>query len=134
MTFFQKLLATNAPAAVILIRLMVAAVFLEAGINKFSSGVAGFTKIGIPSPEFMAPLVGVFETACGVLLLLGLLTRLAAIPLIVVMLMAIATTKVPILLQDGFWKMAHAVRLDYSMLVGSIFLLLVGAGSWSLDA
>jgi putative oxidoreductase len=71
---------------------------------------------------------------CGSLVLLGLLTRLAAIPLIIDMLVAITTTKVPILLKTGFWAMAHEARTDYSMLLGSIFRLIVGAGPWSLDA
>jgi uncharacterized membrane protein YphA (DoxX/SURF4 family) len=50
------------------------------------------------------------------------------------MLVAIASTKVPILLSDGFWKMAHEARTDWSMLLGSLFLLIAGAGRCSLDA
>jgi putative oxidoreductase len=138
MTFFQKLVSTNAPAAVILIRLIVGGVFLSEGIQKFlfpeDLGMARFTKIGIPAPEIMAPFVGVCEIVCGVFFILGLLTRFAAITMIINMLVAISTTKIPILLQDGFWKMAHEARTDYAMLLGSVFLLLVGAGSWSLDA
>jgi uncharacterized membrane protein YphA (DoxX/SURF4 family) len=49
------------------------------------------------------------------------------------MLTAIATTKIPILLNDGFWKMAHEARTDWSMLLGLIFLLIMGAGRWSVD-
>jgi uncharacterized membrane protein YphA (DoxX/SURF4 family) len=97
-------------------------------------GAGRFAKIGISAPEFVAPLVGSFETVCGALVLCGLLTRLAAVPLIAVMLTAIATTKVPILLNQGFWKMAHEARTDWSMLLGATFLLIVGAGPWSLDA
>src|SRR5262249_27049626 len=138
MTFFRRLLATNAPAAVVLVRLMVGGVFLSEGVQKFlfpdALGVGRFTKIGIPAPEVMAPFVGVCEIVCGVLFLLGLLTRLAAVTLILDMLVAISTTKVPILLNDGFWKMAHEARTDWAMLLGSTFLLLVGAGDWSLDA
>jgi uncharacterized membrane protein YphA (DoxX/SURF4 family) len=63
----------------------------------------------------------------------GLLTRLAVVPLIVDMLVAIATTKVPLLLKSGFWAMAHEARTDYCMLLGSTFLLLAGAGDLSLD-
>jgi uncharacterized membrane protein YphA (DoxX/SURF4 family) len=85
-------------------------------------------------PEFTAPFVGVAEIVCGALLLLGLLTRLAAIPLIIDMIVAIATTKIPILVDRGFWAMAHESRTDFAMLLGSIFLLLAGAGSLSLDA
>jgi len=127
MTFLRRILTTNAPAAVILVRLIVGGVFLSEGVGRFA-------KIGIPAPEVMAPFVGVFEIGCGALLLLGILTRLAAIPLIVVMLVAISTTKVSILLQSGFWSMAHEARTDYAMILGSLFLLVVGAGPWSLDA
>ena len=82
----------------------------------------------------LAPFVGVVEIVCGTLLLLGLLTRFAAFALVINMLVALTTTKMPILLKDGFWKMAHDARTDWSMLIGSLFLLLVGAGAWSLDA
>jgi uncharacterized membrane protein YphA (DoxX/SURF4 family) len=133
----RKLLATNAPAVVIIIRLMVGAVFLSEGVQKFlfpaDVGAGRFERIGIPSPELTAPFVGCFEIVCGALLLLGLFTRFAAVPLIIIMLTAIATTKVPILLEQGFWKMAHEARTDWSMLLGSVFLLIVGGGQWSLD-
>ena len=138
MSFLRKLLASEAPAAVILIRLLVGAVFLSEGIQKFlapeAQGVGRFTKIGIPVPEVMAPFVGVSEIACGVLFLVGLLTRFAAITMIINMLVAISTTKIPILLKSGFWSMAHEARTDWAMLLGSIFLLVVGAGPWSFDA
>jgi uncharacterized membrane protein YphA (DoxX/SURF4 family) len=138
MTLFRRLLATDATAAVILVRLIVGAVFLSEGLQKFlfpdALGVGRFTKIGIPAPDVMAPFVGVCEVVCGLLFLLGLLTRFAAITMIIEMLVAISTTKVPILLHDGFWKMTHEARTDWAMLLGSIFLLVVGAGPWSLDA
>jgi len=117
---------------------MVGCVFLSEGIQKFlfsdSVGVGRFVKIGIPAPEIMAPFVGVVEIVCGCLVLIGMFTRLAVIPLIINMLVAIATTKIPILMEKGFWAMAHDSRTDWSMLIGSIFLLLVGAGGWSFDA
>jgi putative oxidoreductase len=138
MTVLRKILATKAPVAVLLIRLIVGGVFLSEGIQKFlypdALGVGRFIKIGIPAPEIMAPFVGGFEIGCGIFLLLGLLTRLAAIPMIIDMLVAIWTTKIPILLKDGFWSMAHEARTDYAMLLGSLFLLIVGAGAWSIDA
>src|ERR1019366_1693408 len=93
MNLFLRIVTTNAPAAVLLIRLLVGGVFLSEGIQKFlfpeDLGVGRFVKIGIPAPAFTAPFVGVCETACGSLLILGLLTRLAAIPMIVDMLVAI---------------------------------------------
>jgi putative oxidoreductase len=134
----QTVLQSSAPAAVILIRVVVGAVFLSEGIQKFlfsnELGAGRFTKIGIPAPQVMGPFVGVVEIVCGILIIVGLLTRLAAIPLIINMLVAISSTKIPILLKSGFWTMAHDSRTDFSMLLGSIFLLIVGAGAWSLDS
>ncbi len=138
MTFRDRIFRGDGPATVVLIRLIVGAVFLLEGIQKFlfpgQLGVGRFTRIGIPMPEVMAPFVGGVEFVCGVLVFVGLLTRLAAIPLIINMLVAIVSTKIPILMEKGFWAMAHEARTDWSMLLGSIFLLIVGAGPWSLDA
>jgi putative oxidoreductase len=138
MSFQQRVVATNAPTAVLLVRVLVGAVFLSEGTQKFlfsnDLGVGRFSKIGIPAPQIMAPFVGVVEIVCGSLLLVGLLTRLAAIPLIIDMLVAISTTKLPMLIKSGFWAMAHEARVDFAMLLGSIFLLIVGAGACSLDA
>jgi putative oxidoreductase len=128
---------TNAPRATILIRLLVGAVFLSEGIQKFlfpaTLGVGRFLKIGIPAPQFFAPFVGVVEIVCGTLLIIGLLTRLATIPLIIDISVAIITTKIPMLSTAGFWGMAHEARTDYSMLLGLVFLLLVGGGPFSID-
>jgi putative oxidoreductase len=125
------------PLAQLFIRLAVGGVFLSEGIQKFlfsdSLGVGRFIKIGIPAPELMAPFVGIVEIGCGCLLLLGLFTRLAAIPLIIDMLVAISTTKIPILLEKGFWAMAHEARVDWTMLLGSLSILLLGGGVWTLD-
>lgn len=133
----KKLLATNKSRATILIRLMVGVVFLSEGIQKFlfpeKLGAGRFSKIGLPAPEIFGPLVGTFEIVCGTLVLLGLLTRLAAIPLIVIMLVAILTTKVTLLADEGFWNMMHNSRTDWAMLLGSVFLLIKGGGKWSVD-
>jgi putative oxidoreductase len=133
----RALFQSRAPAATLLVRLLVGAVFLSEGIQKFlfpaALGVGRFAHIGIPAPQILAPFVGVVEIVGGSLLLLGLATRLAAIPLIITISVAIGTTKVPILLSTGFWAAAHEARADWSMLLGALFLLLVGAGPWSLD-
>lgn len=138
MSLLNRVTRSHAPKVVVLVRFMVGAVFLSEGIQKFlfpfEIGAGRFAKIGLPSPDTLAALVGGFEIVCGALVLLGLLTRLAVLPLITIMLVAIGTTKIPILLQSGFWKMAHEARTDYSMLLGSLFLLIVGAGAWSVDA
>ncbi len=134
---FKKLMGTKAPASVLLIRLAVGGVFLSEGIQKFlfpaALGAGRFAQIRIPSPQFFGPFVGAVEIGCGAFLILGLLTRLAAIPLIIDMLVALYTTKVPIYLKSGFWKMAHEARVDYTMLLCCLFLLFVGAGGASVD-
>lgn len=84
---------------------------------------------------------------CGVLIILGLLTRLAALVMLVNISVAIVSTKLPILLghpvgpfslaklpRYGFWSAVHEARTDLSMWLGSLFLVLVGAGALSLDA
>jgi putative oxidoreductase len=110
-------------------------------------GAGRFANIGIPIPELMGPLVGTVEIICRALIILGLLTRPAAVPLIITMLVAIISTKVPILLSHdfwifhapkltryGFWSMAHEARTDFCMLLGSLYLLIAGGGRWSIDA
>jgi putative oxidoreductase len=134
----DRLLRSTAPAAIICIRLAAGAVFLTEGIQKFlfpaALGVGRFTKIGIPGPQFFAPFVGVVEIVCGTLLLAGLLTRLAAIPLVIDMIVAIASTKIPLLVKSGFWAFSHESRTDVAMILSAICLGIVGAGPWALDA
>lgn len=133
----QKILRTDNESSTIIIRLIVGAVFLSEGIQKFLfpalRGAGRFEKIGLPSPEFLGSFVGTFEILCGVLVLVGLLTRLASIPLIIIMLVAFSTTKAEVLADKGFWEMMHGSRTDWSMLLGSTFLLIKGSGKWSLD-
>jgi putative oxidoreductase len=121
----------------LLIRVLVGWVFLSEGIQKFlfqdSLGVGRFVKIGIPWPQVMAPFVGIVEIACGALLLIGLLTRLAAVPLLIDIWIALYSTKIVTLAKNGFWSTLHEARTDVSMLLGLIFLLLVGGGSLALD-
>ena len=145
-----KLTSSQSPPAVVLIRLMVGTVFFLEGIQKFlypeALGAGRFAEIGIPAPGVMGPLVGTVEIVCGALLLVGLFSRLAAIALLVNISVAILSTKIPILLGHGFWtftlaklprygflSMMHEARTDFSMLLGLIFLIIVGAGAWSLD-
>jgi putative oxidoreductase len=134
---YNKFLATRNDPSTIVIRLMVGVVFLSEGIQKFlfpeDLGSGRFAKIGLPNPEMLAPFVGGFEILCGSLILLGLFTRLASVPLVIIMLVAIATTKVEILTNDGFWEMMHGSRTDWAMLLGSVFLLINGGGRWSID-
>ncbi|MCC6493569.1 MAG: DoxX family protein [Pirellulales bacterium] len=134
----RRVLSTSASWAVAIIRLMVGAVFLSEGLQKFlfpaEVGAGRFAKIGFEAPQLTANVVACCEIAGGLLVLLGLATRIAAVPLMAIMLTAIYTTKLPILQQQGFWKMAHEARTDWAMLWGSFYLFIVGAGAWSLDA
>jgi len=148
----DRIIHTRDDRTVVLIRLAVGlVVFLPEGLQKLIFpallGAGRFTAIGIPWPYLMGPFVGIVETLCGALIIVGLLTRLAAIPLIIVMIVAIASTKIPILLghefltfslphlgRYGFWSMQHEARADFCMLLACVYLLLVGSGGWSLDA
>ncbi|HET7345850.1 MAG TPA: DoxX family protein, partial [Acidobacteriaceae bacterium] len=81
----------------------------------------------------LAAVVGGVEIVCGSLILFGLWTRFAAVPLLIDIGTAIATTKVPILHHQGVWAMLHEARTDFSMALGLMFLLIVGGGAWALD-
>jgi putative oxidoreductase len=140
-----QLTATRASGAVVLIRLYVGLIFVGEGFLKFlrpeALGSGRFEKAGIPAGAFFANLDGVFEIICGVMILAGLLVRLAALPMIVDMIGALAITKLPLLwgnaplypTEGGFWDFFHEGRLEVAMLCGSIFLLIVGAGAYSFD-
>ena len=147
------LLATRAEASTLLIRLSIGlVVFVPEGVQKLMFpeilGAGRFARIGIPSPDIMGPFVGTVEIVCGVLIVIGLCARLAAVPLLVVMIVAIISTKLPILVghdlgpfhlaadmkRVGFWSAQHEARADLTMLLGCAYLLLAGAGKWSVDA
>src|SRR6056297_2687210 len=147
---YKKFMHTDLSRPTIIIRLMVGAVFLSEGIQKFlypaMRGAGRFEGMGFPAPEFFGSFVGVFEILCGILLLAGLFTRGAAIAMLINMTVAIVVTKIPIafgesfgpfVLRDlntyGFWSMAHEMRTDFAMWLGSLFLLIEGGGRWSMD-
>ncbi|AZQ61864.1 DoxX family protein [Flammeovirga pectinis] len=134
---FKQLIQTNNSKSILLIRIMVGVVFLSEGIQKFIfpalRGVGRFEKIGLPNPEILGNLIGGIEIICGVLILVGFITRLGSFFTFMIMLTALATTKFTILQNDGFWVMMHASRTDFAMLLGSLFLLINGGGLWSMD-
>ena len=132
----QKFLATaNSP--VLIPKITVGIVFLTEGIQKFLFpellGVGRFEKIGFSNPGFWAPLTGAFEITCGILILIGLLTRFASIPLLIIMITAFITTKIPILVHHGFWNFMHEYRTDFCMTMLLAFILWYGGGGFSLD-
>lgn len=133
----SNLFRSSQTRSFILIRLIVGLVFLSEGIQKFlfpeSVGAGRFEKIGFENPEFWALFVASFEIVCGVMVLIGFLTRVASIPLLIIMFTALVTTKIPILLDKGFWQMAHDSRTDFAMTILLIFLIIYGAGRFSVD-
>ncbi len=132
----KTLLQTNNIPGFLLIRIILGYVFLVAGLQKFifpdAMGPGRFLEMGFPAPFFFAYFVGVFEVIGGLFILIGFLTRFAAIPIIITMVVAIITTKLP-QLADGFWGFAHALRLDLSMFLAAFFVLVNGADRRSLD-
>ncbi len=139
-SFWAALVQTAwASRAVFLVRLAVGLIFLTQGFLKYidpNLGVNRFARIGFPHPSFTAHFVGAFEVACGLLVLIGLVTRMAAVPLLIIIITAIATTKVPELWHpdQGFWFVVSDARTDFSMLTSLLFLITAGSGAWSLDA
>ena len=133
----RKMISTGSLASTLLIRLMVGVVFVSEGIQKFLypaiRGAGRFEAIGLPNPEFLGYFVGTFEVVGGLLVLIGLFTRFAAIPLLVIMSVALYTTKLPMFSLEGFWYMMHASRTDLAMTLGSLYLLIMGAGAFSFD-
>src|ERR1017187_5397591 len=130
---------TRGPRSILLVRLAVSLIFFTQGILKYidpNMGVVRFTRIGFPHPYFTAHFVGTFEIACGLLVLIGLWTRAAAVPLLVVIATAIVTTKIPELFRpnQGLWYMVSDARTDFAMLCSLLFLLFIGGGALSLDA
>jgi putative oxidoreductase len=116
---------------------MVGFIFFTEGFQKFlfpqARGAGRFEQMGMPAPEFLSYFVATFEVVCGALILLGLLTRLAAIPIIFIMLVVITMTRLPVLVNENFWVMMYISKIDFAMLIGAIYLFIEGSGRWSVD-
>jgi putative oxidoreductase len=124
--------------ATLLVRIAVGMIFASQGFLMYTDtkmGVERFAKIGFPHPWFTAHFVGAFEMICGSLVLVGLLTRLASVPLLIVISTAIATTKIPELFRpnQGFWFMVSDGRTDFAMFCCLLFLIASGGGMVAVD-
>ena len=133
----MKLLATSAPGATLWIRVAAAIVFINEGVLKVIDpakyGAGRFATIGIPLPDLAGPFVTGVELVGGALLLVGLATRFAAAALAIDMIVALASTKVPIVREHGVLAAVHEARTDIAMLCATIYLAIVGAGPLSID-
>lgn len=136
-------------SSIIILRLMAGAVFFWEGILKFvypNQGPGRFTKLGFPMPELTANFIATTEILGGLLLLVGLITRIVAFWFVVQMIVAILSTKISIFLgtsplplppappKTGFWAVLHEIRSDYAQLMICFFLIIEGAGVQSIDA
>jgi putative oxidoreductase len=134
---YQLIFKTDDTGRTILVRLIIGLIFLTEGIQKFLFpdllGTGRFLSIGFSNPAFWAYFTGTFEIICGTFIIIGFITRPAAIPLIIIMITAFISTKVPILIHKGFWSWAHEYRTDFAMSLLLIYLLVFGAGRWSFD-
>jgi uncharacterized membrane protein YphA (DoxX/SURF4 family) len=135
---FTRIFSTEVDKKPVLVRLAVGLIFLTEGIQKYLSpqllGTGRFQTIGFSHPAFWAYFTGTFEIICGALILIGLISRIASIPLIIIMITAFITTKWPILITKGVWPWAHEYRTDFAMTLLLIYLLIYGSGGWSFDS
>lgn len=115
-----------------IVRLILAVVFVPAGWGKLQNleqPISFFDSLGIPLPFIMAPMVGFLELACGVMLLFGVFTRLAALPLIPIMAVAILTAKM-----DEIIKLKDLTdTTEFLYLAMALMLVAFGPGKLSFD-
>ncbi len=136
-TVFNKTLPDRTFRGMIFLRIAVGLVFILAGLRKFlepaEMGAGRFAEMGLPAAGFLGPFVGLCELLGGIGVLLGLYTRLAAIPLAVTMVFAIYLTKLPQFAENGLVSALHSMRLDAVLLFACIYLIYAGSGTWALD-
>ena len=132
-----KILGTGNDNKTILIRIIVGLIFISEGILKYKQvqwlGPGRFTDLGFTNPFFWAYFTGAIEILCGTLVLSGLVTRLASVPLLIVMLTAFFATKLPIIDTRGIWTFLHEYTTDFALTLLLILLLIQGGGKWSVD-
>jgi putative oxidoreductase len=134
----QNIFRTENDNRALLVRLIVGLIFLTEGVQKYIFpvllGTGRFNAIGFSHAAFWAYFTGAFEIICGTLIIIGLITRIAAVPLIIIMVTAFISTKLPVLIHKGFWPWAHEYRTDFAMTLLLVYLLIYGSGGWSVDS
>ena len=133
----KLILSTENDNKIIYLRSIVGLIFITEGILKYLYlevyGPSFFDEIGFRYAFFWAYFTGAFEISCGLLVLIGLFTRIASIPLLIIMIIALITTKLPLLVNRGFWTFAHEYRLEFSLTFLLVLLIIYGGGKWSAD-
>jgi uncharacterized membrane protein YphA (DoxX/SURF4 family) len=136
-SFKSHILSTPGDSKIIFVRLITGLIFISEGIQKYlivtAFGPLFFQEIGFSNPQFWVYFTGTIEILCGILILFGLLTRLASVPLLVIMAFALIKTKLPVLASNGFWTFAHQYETEFALTLLLIMLLIFGGGKWSAD-
>ena len=134
MSIYSPATEQNLDRALLVLRLVLAAIFIAHGYQKlFTYGISGvtgsFAKIGAPAPSITAPLMAVLEFVGGIALLLGAFTRVAAFLLACEMLGAIAFVHA----KNGFF-LPNGMENALINLASLVAVALLGAGAYSVDA
>jgi len=132
----DRVIGNKQNLALLITRVVVGLVFVAHGIQKFQGGISGvagfFDGLGIPAPQFFAWVVALIETFGGAALILGIFTRIGALFLSGVMVVAIITVKTKLGLIAPFAQGA-GMELDLALLAGLLSLVLQGSGIFSLE-
>ncbi|MBN2667234.1 MAG: DoxX family protein [Bacteroidales bacterium] len=132
-----RIVNTTDDSKLVFVRMIVGVIFVSEGIQKYLIvsllGPSYFQDIGFGHAMFWSYFTGTFELLCGLLVIAGLFTRLATIPLLTIMIIAYFTAKLPVLIDKGFLSFAQVYRIDYALTILIVMLLIYGGGRWSAD-
>jgi len=136
--FICRMMSTCAGKEVVILRIALSGIFISEGIAKIlypvTRGIGYYIAIGMPAPGLLGPILECIEIICGSFLLCGFLTRVVLLPLIIDAVLSIVMTNSHLLgLKGGFSLMLPEIRGDYATLLAAVYLIIIGAGKWSVD-